>query len=66
MLKKQGRPVIQGKSLDEIVQKYTLSIREADGIVNTPIVIAGARGIIQNMDRTMLAEYGGSASLTLG
>ena len=58
--------VILGKSLDEIVQKYILSIREADGIVNTPIVMAGAQGIIKNIDRTMLAEYGGPAQLTRG
>ena len=49
-IKKQGRPVILGKSLDEIVQKYILSIQEADGIVNTPIVMAGARGIIKNIE----------------
>ncbi len=66
VLKKQGRPVILGKLLDETIQKYISSIRDADGVVNTPIVIAGARGIIQNMDRTMLAEYGGPASPTRG
>ena len=66
VLKKQGQLVILGKSLDEIVKKIILSIREADGIVNAPIVIAGARGLVQNIDRTMLTEYGGPASLTRG
>ena len=28
--------------LDDAIQKYILSIREADGIINTAIVIAGA------------------------
>ena len=66
VINKRGRPVILGESLDEIVKKYILTIREADGIVNTPIVIAGARGIVHKIDRTMLTKYGGPASLTRG
>ena len=66
VVEKQGRPLLIGNSLDEMVQKYILSIREADGIINTAIVIAGARGLIQSIDRTMLTEYGGPASLTRG
>lgn len=30
------------------------------------MVIAGAKGIVQTMDRTWLAEYGGPTSLTRG
>lgn len=60
-IKKQGRPVILSKTLDDTVQKYISSIR---GVVNTPIVRAGARGIIVSMNRTMLSEYGEPASLT--
>ena len=51
--KKRGRPLILGKDLDDAIQKYILSIREADGIVNTAIVIAGARGILKSMNRTI-------------
>ena len=51
--KKRGRPLVLEKSLDSAVQKYIMSIREAGGIVNVAIVIAGARGLLQSMNRTM-------------
>ena len=33
--KKQGRPLLLGKNLDDAVQKYITAIKESDGVVNT-------------------------------
>ena len=41
-------------------------MREAKGVVNSNIVIAGARGLLKRMDRTQLDEYGGPATLSKG
>ena len=64
--KQKGRPVLIGKKLDDMVQDYILSVRAAGGMINTPIVIAGAQGIVKTIDRSMLVEYGGSATFTRG
>ena len=41
-------------------------MRADDGTVNTAIVIAGAKGLLKSMNRTMLAEFGGPATLSKG
>ncbi len=64
--KKRGRPVLLGKRLDDIVQEYILNVRAAGGTINIAIVIAGAQGLVKSVNRTMLAEYGGPATLTRG
>lgn len=62
--KKKGRSLLLGKKLDSAVQEYILKLRERGCPINTHLTIAAARGIAQAMDRTRLAEYGGSATLT--
>ena len=62
--KKKGRSLVLGKKLDNAVQEYILKLRERGCPINTHLIIAAARGIAQAMDRTRLAEYGGSATLT--
>ncbi len=64
--KQRGRPVLIGKKLDDMVQDYILSVRVGGGMINTPIVIAGSQGIVKTIDRSMLVEYGGSATFTKG
>ena len=64
--KKRGRPLLLGDHLDDAVQKYILDVRANDGTVNTAIVIAGAKGLLKSMNRTMLAEFGGPATLSKG
>ena len=63
---KQGRPLLLGKSLDDSIQQYVISLRENGGIINTAIVISGAKGLLKSMNRTMLVEYGGPATLSKG
>ena len=62
---KRGRPLILGKTLDDAVQEYILKLREGGCPVNTEIVRAAAKGLIQAMDRTRLAECGGPATLSV-
>ena len=64
--RKRGRPLLVGSHMDSIIQEYILKVRESKGVVNTSIVIAGARGLLKRMDRTRLAEYGGPATLSRG
>ena len=49
-----------------MVQEYILCVRAKGGIVNTAMVIAGARGLLQSLDRARLAEYGGLATMSRG
>ena len=62
--KKRGRPVILGKTLDNPVQEYILKLRERGCAVSTEIIRAAAKGPVQAMDITSLAENGGSATLS--
>ena len=39
-------------------------MRERGGVVNTSVVKAGARGKLLSNNKTMLAEFGGPATLT--
>ena len=64
--KKRGRPLLLGDHLDDAVQKYILDVRANDGTFNTAIVIAGAKGLLKSMNRTMLVEFGGPATLSKG
>ena len=40
---KRGPPLLLGKELDMQVQEYVKSLRENGGVVNSAIVMAGAR-----------------------
>ena len=64
--RKRGREVLLGEKMDTMVQCYITKIREKGGVVNTCIVKAGARGILMSQEKSMLAEYGGPATLTTG
>ena len=57
--KKRGWHALLEERLDEFVQKYVLKVRERGGAVNTTLVMAGAKGIVESLDRTQLVEYGG-------
>ena len=63
-VKKRGRHVLLGERLDEFVQKYVLKVWERGGAVNPTLVMAGAKGIVECLDRTRLVEYGGDITLT--
>ena len=64
--KKKDRSLLLGKKLDIAVQEYILKFREYWCPVNTQLVIVAARGIVQAMDQTRLAEASGPATLTVG
>ena len=63
--KKQGRPLLLGKKLDDHVQGYILMLREQGCVVTTEIVIAAAKGLAKVIDRTRLEKYGGPATLSV-
>ena len=54
-----------GKTLNDAVQSYILKLRERGCPVNTEIVKAAAREIVQTMETTRLAEYSGPATLSV-
>lgn len=62
-LKKRGRPLMLGERLDSKVQNYIRRTRDTGGIITTAVVIAGARGIVNAMDRTLLPEFGGHVKI---
>ena len=62
---KKGRPVLLRERMDGFIQKYITKVQEQGGMVNTAIVIACAKGILKQLDRTMLAEYGGHVTLSV-
>ena len=45
------------------MQEYVLKVRERGCAVNSALVVAGATGIVQSLDRSRLAEYGGHVTL---
>ena len=45
-IKERGRPLLLGAELDAAIQEYVQSLREANGVVNTAVVMAAAEGII--------------------
>uniref|UniRef100_A0A1X7TEJ7 Uncharacterized protein n=2 Tax=Amphimedon queenslandica TaxID=400682 RepID=A0A1X7TEJ7_AMPQE len=56
-LKKRGRPLMLGERLDSMVQNYIRRTRDTGGIITTAVVIAGARGIVKAIDRTLLPKF---------
>jgi len=58
-MKKRGRPVLLGRELDTLVQKYLRKVRDGGDAISARIVMAAARGIILKCDRSKLAEFGG-------
>ena len=47
-LKKQGRPLLLGDSLDLKLQQYVLKVREHSGGVSSALVMAAVKGLILN------------------
>ena len=58
-VKKHGRPVLLGRELDTLVQKYLRKVRDGGGAISARIVMAATRGIILKCDRNKLVEFGG-------
>lgn len=58
----RGRPLKIGE-YDGAVCEYIRNLRAAGGVVNSRIVLAAARGLIQHENRTLLAEFGGHITL---
>ena len=62
--KRQGRPLLLGQTLDEIVQEVIRDTRKAGGVINTMIVVATAKGIITAKNPSLLHENGGHLDVT--
>ena len=62
--KAQGRPLLVGEELDSSIQAYINNLREVGGVVNSSIVMAAAKGIINARDPGLLVENGGFVCLT--
>ena len=61
--KKRGRKVMLESNLDS-VQAHVCTVREGGGVVNSRIVIAGARGILFSSNRSLHAEHEGPIVLS--
>jgi len=64
-LKKRGRPLLLGKSLDDQVQEYIMKLHEYGCVVNTTIVVVVARGLATVIEPSRLSERGGPVTLEL-
>ena len=62
--KERGRPLLQGVELDATVQEYVQSLREANGVVNTIVLMAAAEGIISARNISKLSSHGGHINIT--
>ena len=64
--KPQGRPLLLGQDLDNVVQDYIEALRTAGGVVNGTIVMAAANGIIKAKDIGRLSSHGGNITINKG
>ena len=62
--KERGRPLLLGAELDAAVQEYIQSLREANGVINTVVVMAAAEGIVSARDFSKLSSHGGHILIT--
>ena len=62
--KPHGRPILLPSELDSRVQVYVRSLRQAGGIINTQVVVAAGKDIVEANDRSLLMENGGSLDLS--
>lgn len=60
----RGRPTLLSQPIDELVQEYVRSLRKSGGVVNASIIIAGATGIVEHKERSLLKVNGGTLDLT--
>lgn len=63
--KRKGRPLLIGEELEDQVKSFLCGVRSSGGVINAPITVAVARGIVTTKDANLLAENGGGISLTL-
>ncbi|CAH1257592.1 POGZ [Branchiostoma lanceolatum] len=61
--KNVGRPLKLG-DLDAEMQKFARSTRQGGGVVNRPMIMAAAKGLLMRRDRSVLVEYGGHIEIT--
>ena len=62
-VKRRGRPLLLGESLDNEVKSYMGRIHKDGGVITTSIVIAAATAIVRRHDKTLLVENGGHLRL---
>ena len=62
--KKQGRPLLLGQELHQIVQEVIRDTRRSGGVINTTIVVATTKGVITAKNPTLLLENGGHLNAT--
>ena len=62
--KTQGRPLLLGLKLDQVVQNYVNALRTVGGVVNTAIVMAAAEGVVSARDAGLLVGHGGHIDIT--
>ena len=57
---KRGHPTLLGKEMDKELQEYNIkSLRESNAIINVPIVMAAAEGIVKDHHSNLLVCNGG-------
>ncbi len=62
--KKRGWPLLLGSELDERMQLFLKQLRANGAVINTAIVMATAKGIVQSKDSNLLAKNGGTIVLS--
>ena len=63
-VKKQGRKVLLGESLDAKVHQYVMRARQGGGAASAGIVMVAGRGILLLCSQSRLAEFGGDVEIT--
>ena len=62
--KVRGRPFMLGENLDDKVKMFVKNLCASEGVVNTTIVFAAARGIVEAENRALLVENGGHLDIS--
>ena len=55
--KAKGRPLLLGKSLDDLVKELVTNLRISGCVVNMTVVMAGAKGIVLSRDPSKLQSH---------
>ena len=61
--RKQGRALLIGDKIDNMMQAYIRRVSEQGGPVSSQIVIGAARGIVATLSEAKLKEFGGHIDL---
>ena len=62
--KKQSRPLLLRKELDDQVKAYILAVRKKGAVINSAIVTACASGVVKKHDANLLKCNGGHIEFT--